>query len=72
MRRAWAVVLTAVVAGATIGVAAPARAADEDCFAYFNESLDLDFQTVTVDTQNLKVTIDPAGAGSTWRCSGTS
>jgi hypothetical protein len=61
MRKAWAVALTAVVAGATIGVAAPARAADEDCLDYFNQSQQLDFQTIAVDVQNLKVTIDPAG-----------
>ena len=60
MKKTWAVLLTAVVAAATLGVASPARAQGwpTDCL---ESDGGLGLQTVTVDLENGVIEIDHTG-----------
>lgn len=65
MRKTFALGLVAAVSAASMAFAVPAGASqDANCFAYLEESQDFDFQVITVDLANLKVTINPNGAAA--------
>ena len=61
MRRTWAAMTAAAVVAGSLAIAAPARAAAEDCSDYLNSGSTIEFESFDVNWDMLQVRINPQG-----------